>query len=149
MTKIYCSVAESGIEYRYEETDTPIFVKKITWLAHQKPKMIEYLGVEKNIQVQEDLKSFLSGESTSHFFHRALVRHGHGIHCGYYPLPLIFASKEAREAAAFGRGIRPPSENWVMAKRKEVMDYYGLNEKKPMLKRLFEFFGSKNSLVTV
>ena len=150
MSKIYCTVAENGIEYRYEETDSPIFVKKISWLAHKKPKVIEYLGVENSPEVRKCLEeSIFKGKVNDAFFYRALVKHGHGTRCGFYPLPLIFATERERNKVAADRGVRPPSEAWVMAKRQEVMNYYGLNEKSSILKRLFEFFGSKNSLITV
>lgn len=140
MAKIYCNVAENGIEYRYEETDCPIFVKKIQWRSHQNPKVIEYLGVLNDDKVRQSLKAGIYQKESDHFFHRALVKHGHGVRCGFYPLPLIFATKELRELVAKERGIEPPNENWVTAKQKEIIQYYEL-EKKTFGAKLAEFLG--------
>lgn len=44
-----------------------------------------------------------------------LVRHGNPEtgRCGYYPVSLLLANTHARRQAAYRRGKRPPSENWV------------------------------------
>jgi hypothetical protein len=63
----------------------------------------------------------------SPIFDRALVRRGRDGEFYYYPLPLIFASKEERELAAKAMNRRPPSERWALRRRRQVLDTLGLS----------------------
>lgn len=61
-------------------------------------------------------------------YHYALVRRGNALEgtVQYYPLPLVFATPEERDAAANSGKFHRPPERWVRRKQAEVLRALGL-----------------------
>lgn len=73
---------------------------------------------------QELLECIRTGQYTDRWFY-SLVRFGPETGFNYYPVPLLFGTREERLQSAGERGVLPPSERWVRRKRDTVLNYCG------------------------
>src|SRR5690606_14238255 len=117
-----------GGDYAHETGSVPVFIKYTLSDELTATKTTIYKGLEYSKENVEFIREGIDGEK-NHIFSVALVRHGHPGNCGYYPLALLFATKEKRRDGASNPNRTPPSQEWVAGKRKQVEDYYGLRSK--------------------
>lgn len=101
-----------GNAIRHETTGTVFYKTTVD-------ETIAYRDLTHSVELMEQLKCGVVGTETD-IFYKALVRRGRSGDFHYYPLPLIYASKEERSIAACELGRRPPPERWVARRRRFV-----------------------------
>lgn len=140
MNKFYCTLGNNGVEYRHQESEELVFTKTITWAGHGKVKAIDYCALENTEEFRKILLDGIYKKVDHPTWKRALVRHGYGIQCGYYPVPLLFATEAERRETAERRGTKPPSESWVHFKREQLIAHYNLSARPSLLERIYNLF---------
>lgn len=139
MSEFILVKGNNGVDYVHYNDPQPIYTKHIHWLGHGKVGRVEYRGLP---ATPENIFALQQGHDKKtekgHWYH-ALVRHGLPGKCGYYPVPLLFATESERKRIAAERGIAPPNESWVAFKREEILSYYGL-QSATLWERLISLF---------